>query len=105
MTDEELLAITDSISTKLGAENSALIADDLGLLMTKNSEAQNTLKSQSDQIKSLQSDKDKLVAVNGNLLQQIPMKHEAPKVKEETEVDPTKFNFKSQFDKYGNFIK
>ena len=40
MKEEDIKTITDSIKEKLGEESSALIADDLGLLLTKNVEIQ-----------------------------------------------------------------
>ena len=43
MKEEDIKTITDSIKEKLGEENSALIADDLGLLLTKNVEIQKEL--------------------------------------------------------------
>ena len=36
MSDEELTKLMDSMQDKLGAENSALIADDLGVLISGN---------------------------------------------------------------------
>ena len=50
MTDEELLKITNSIEEKLGKENSAVIADDIGLLMTGNAKAQKTLQERESEI-------------------------------------------------------
>ena len=43
MTDEELLKITESMQQKLGEENSAVIADDYGSLITANTQAQKDL--------------------------------------------------------------
>ena len=43
MNSEELNTLLNSINEKLGEENSALISDDLGNLITKNTEVFNTL--------------------------------------------------------------
>ena len=43
MNSEELNTFLDSMKEKLGEENSALISDDLGNLITKNTEVFNTL--------------------------------------------------------------
>lgn len=100
MTEEDLKIITDSIKEKLGEESTALIADDLGILMTKNTEVQNSLTNQQNEISTLKSTNEKLVLANGRLLQQVPMgKQEEPK----EETVKKSFNFKSMFDSHGNF--
>lgn len=102
MEDEKLLGITNSIEEKLGKENSATIADDLGILMTENSKTQELLKQREEEIKTLKERNDKLVAANGNLLQQIPM----GKIdkKEESEEPKKSISLKDAFDAKGNFI-
>ena len=100
MKEEDLKTSLDSIKTKLGEETSALIADDLGILITKNTEAQKQIKEQSEKITQLGDKVDKLVLANASLLQQIPMGNEpSPKEKEESE----EFSYKSVFDEKGNF--
>ena len=54
MTDEELLKITDSIQEKLG-DNAGVIADDIGLLITGNSNSQKALVAKDEEIKRLTS--------------------------------------------------
>ena len=61
MTDEELLKITNSIEEKLGKENSAVIADDIGLLMTGNATAQKTLQERESEVSGLKARHEKLV--------------------------------------------
>lgn len=103
MEDEKLVAITSSIEEKLGKEAAATIADDLGLLITENSNTQKLIESQADQIKNLESKNEKLITANGNLLQQIPMgKIEERKAEEEK--TSSKINLKDAFDSKGNFI-
>ena len=105
MNDKELLKITDSLTEKLGEETSALIADDIGLLITANADIQKSLQSKDEEIAQLKSNNEKLVTANSNLLRQIPMGFEAPKpakpaAKEETS---SHFSFRDAFDENGNF--
>ena len=60
MTDEELLKITESMQKKLGEENSAVIADDFGSLITANSQAQQDLLAKNEEIKRLQARKQSI---------------------------------------------
>lgn len=102
MEDEKLLGITNSIEEKLGKENSATIADDLGILMTENSKTQELLKQREEEIKTLKERNDKLVAANGNLLQQIPMGKIEDKKSVDQEDSKPSFNMRDAFDEYGN---
>lgn len=104
MKEELLKGITDSISTKLGEENASIIADDIGKLMTANTQTIETIESLNKQVESLKETNEKLVAANGSLLQQIPAvadydKHQKEEVTEEKKA----FNFRDMFDKNGNF--
>lgn len=106
MKDEELLAITESIESKIGKEASGMIADDIGMLLTKNSEVNNFISKQSEEIKSLKDRNEKLVVANGNLLQQIPMASDYDTHQSKEEVKEEKsFDFRSVFDSKGNFKK
>ena len=109
MTDEDLLKITSSIEEKLGVENSAVIADDIGLLMTGNAEAQKALQNKDEEIKSLKERNEKLVLANGNLLKQVPAESKldpksAPKVANK-DSESQKINLSDAFDKSGKFIR
>lgn len=105
MTDEELLKITNSIEEKLGAEASATIADDIGLLMTGNAKSQQALQDRDSQIADLKAKNEKLVLANGNLLKQVPMESETSvkRPKDENSED-VKINLSDAFDKSGRFI-
>ena len=106
MTDEELLKITNSIEEKLGAEASATIADDIGLLMTGNSKTQKALQDKDSEIADLKAKNEKLVLANGNLLKQVPMESETSlksRPKDENSED-VKINLSDAFDKSGRFI-
>lgn len=102
MTDEELLKITDSMQEKLG-DNAGVIADDIGLLITGNSNSQKALVAKDEEIKRLTSTNEKLVLANGNLLKQIPVEKSLPPERD-SEVDKsTKINLADAFDGRGNF--
>ena len=102
MKDEELKAITDSIEEKIGNENSAIIADDLGKLFTLNKQTIDTISKLESEKTDLVNKNEKLITANGNLLQQIPMQKEEIK-QQDDEIKP--FNFRSVFDEKGNIKK
>jgi hypothetical protein len=103
MQDNDLQSIIDSISEKVGKENSALIADDIGKLITINSSVVDDIKKKDTEISRLTATNEKLVIANGNLLQSIPMGKEEKK--EEVKEERKSTSFKDCFDKKGNFIK
>lgn len=106
MDNKDLEDITNSIKSKLGEEATALIADDLGTLITKNTLIHDNLVSKDNEITKLKDDKEKLVIANGNLLQQVPMSNPSSKEdKEEKQEDYSNFNFRSLFDEKGRFKK
>ena len=101
MKEELLKDITNSITTKLGDEQSGIIADDIGKLITANTQTIETIESLEKKISTLEETNQKLVAANGSLLMQIPAVAEQD-IKEAPE-EKKAFNFKSVFDKNGNF--
>lgn len=103
MDGNKLRKLTESMSEKLGEEQSAMIADDMGLIMTGFEDMNNQISERDKRIKELEEDKAKLVASNGNLLRQIPVMKEDPE--EEKDVPKKPFNFKDAFDAKGNFKK
>lgn len=107
MNEDDLMKIADSIQEKVGKEDSAAIADDLGMLITKNSEALKTIADKERQIQELKSKNEKLVIANGNLLQQIPTGVEDDSSSRgEPEPEPEKpISLKACFDARGNFIQ
>ena len=102
MKDELLKDITSSITTKLGEENSSIIADDIGKLITANTQTIETIESLEKKISTLEETNQKLVAANGSLLKQIPAVAES-ELKEAPVEEKKAFNFHSVFDKNGNF--
>jgi hypothetical protein len=105
MKEDFLKGITDSITSKLGEENSSIIADDIGKLMTANTQTIETINSLNEKINTLNETNQKLVAANGSLLQQIPAVADYEKRQDEEVTEKKAFNFRSVFDKNGNFRK
>ena len=105
MNSEELNTLLNSINEKLGEEYSALISDDLGNLITKNTEVFNTLSNKEKEIDRLNNLNQKLISANGSLLQQVGAGFE--KNPHDTEDDPPKksFDFRDAFDEKGHFKK
>lgn len=104
MKEEILKDITDSITSKLGEENSGIIADDIGKLITANSQSIETIESLNKEISTLKENNDKLIKANASLLQQIPAVADYDKhQQEEAPAESKAFNFMSVFDKNGNF--
>lgn len=104
MDDDKLLEITQSMEEKLGKENFALVSDDIGLLMTGNSENLKKIEDQTNKISILEDKNEKLVAANGNLLQHVPMGKSEEKQPEKVEESSKKISLKDAFDSKGNFI-
>lgn len=103
MKNEELAVITDSIKEKLGEEATALIADDLGLLMSENSRVYTSMNSKDEEITKLKENNERLVKANANLLQRVPITPSEPaRVKEEPKKS---ISLSSCFDSKGNFIR
>lgn len=103
MNSEELNAFLDSMKEKLGEENSALISDDLGNLITKNTEVFNTLNNKDKEIERLNGLNQKLVSANGSLLQQVSAGFERNPREEVDETPKKSFNYRDAFDEKGRF--
>lgn len=104
MDDNKILELTGRIEETLGKDNSAMISDILGEIITGNTQNMKAIAERDENIKKLEERNEKLVSANGALLQkvsvaEVPSKHEA--VKEEA---PKKINLKDAFDAKGNFI-
>ena len=96
--------IIKSMESKLDETNKGLIADDMASLIQLSYDTENSIKQKDETINSLSKDKERLLKVNGNLLQRVSMEKEEalnPK-KEEPKEDPKDFNFASLF-KNGNW--
>lgn len=108
MKNEDLNVITDSIKEKLGDEATALIADDLGLLISENTKVFNDLNTKEKEITRLKENNEKLVLANGKLLQQVPIARDDNKKQKESDEDNNSkksFSLNDVFDKNGHFKK
>ena len=105
MDDEKILELTGKIEETLGKENSAMISDTIGEILTGNTENMKALADREAEIKRLQDRNEKLVAANGALLQKIPMERSTDKEDSKTKEAPKKINLKDAFDAKGNFLK
>ena len=103
MSDEELTKFIDGLQDKLGKENSAVIADDLGILISSNAETQKALQARDEKIEKLRERNEKLILANGNLLKQIPAEGSEPVPKSE-EPKTKSTSFSDIFDAHGRFI-
>lgn len=106
MTEKEFEKITKSIQDKLGKENTSLIADDLGKLITDNATMNKDLKGRDERISKLEQDKEALITSNANLLQQVAMGDEGGLIntnKPKEDEQPKPFDYRSVFDEKGNF--
>lgn len=104
MDDNKILELTAKIEETLGKENSAMISDTLGEIITGNSENMKAIADRDSKIKSLQDRNEKLVSANGALLQKIPMERSIDKEESSKKEAPKKINLKDAFDAKGNFI-
>ena len=105
MGDEELTKFLDGVQEKLGKENSALIADDLGILISSNAETQKALKDRDAKIEKLRERNEKLILANGNLLKQIPAEGSEPVSNRDDRGENKAISFNEIFDTHGKFLK
>lgn len=106
MTEKEFEKVTKSIQDKLGKENTSLIADDLGKLITDNATMNKDIRGRDERISRLEQDKEALITTNGNLLQQVAMGDDSSLINtnEPKNEEPKKpFDYRSVFDEKGNF--
>ena len=104
MDDDKILELTGKIESTLGKENSAMISDTIGEILTGNTANMKAIADRDEEIKKLKEKNEKLVAANGALLQRVPMGFENPSSKKEVKEEPKQINLKDAFDKNGNFI-
>lgn len=98
--------ITNSIKSKLGDDNVALISDDLGMLITENNKSVNTINELREDVTTLTDKNNLLTSANSRLLTQIPMEKDDTKRQENEESSkPKAFTLKDLFDEKGHFKK
>lgn len=96
--------ITNSIKTKLGDDNVAVIGDDLGMLITENNKSINAINDLNGKVKTLEDKNKLLIDANSRLLTQIPMEKEDTKAQEnEGSSKPKEFTLRDLFDEKGHF--
>ena len=109
MNNKEMETFIKGIQEKIGKDASGLISDDLGMLITDNTKMNKDLTNKENEINKLKDQKEKLIATNGNLLQQISMGTKEDfknNINNKKDDEPKKpFSFKAQFDEKGNFIE
>lgn len=103
MDDDKILELTGKIESTLGKENSAIISDTIGEILTGNTANMKALAERDEEIKKLKEKNEKLVAANGALLQRVPMGFENSSPKKEEKEEPKSINLKDAFDSRGNF--
>lgn len=102
MDEKQLKATFSSMEKKLGKESYAKIADDIGIMMTANTQTLQEIEKRDNEIKDLKTTNEALVASNGNLLKQVAMAPDPSVMKSEDKEEIKPFNMKDAFDEYGN---
>jgi len=97
-------SVRESITEKLGEENSGVIADDFANMMTLEKEFNDEMENLKKENEKLKDHNEKLISANANLLMKVGTEVVPPK-KKEVEEDEKPFNFASVFDEKGNFKK
>lgn len=107
MNPEIFKTTLDSIAKKLGEEQAAIIADDLGTLKTAQKQALDEQANLNKQIEDLTTTNKQLVASNAGLLQKIPAVEENTIVPNNTqkETEPKHRDPYEAFDKFGRLKK
>ena len=104
MDDNKILELTSKIEETLGKENSAMISDTIGEILTGNTENMKAIAERDEKIKTLEDRNEKLVAANGALLQKMPVGKKEEK-SEEKPKEKAPISWSTIFDKKGNFIR
>lgn len=109
MNKQEMTNFISNIENKLGKENSGLIADDLGLLITDNDSMNQMIETTKNELNAEKSRTQKLTEANSSLLRQVGSyltdetpTSEANEEKLETFKD---VSFSEFFDSKGRFIR
>jgi len=108
MKNEEFKKVIEGIQNKLGKENSGVIADDLGTLISDNITMNKTITEKDNIIQEKEDLNQKLVFANSSLLQQVGVPadntDENKKSSGKSEEKKT-ISWSDCFDKKGNFIR
>lgn len=109
MNKQEMTNFISNIENKLGKENSGLIADDLGLLITDNDSMNQMIETTKNELNAEKSRTQKLTEANSSLLRQVGnyLTEETPTT-DTTEEKLETFkdvSFSEFFDSKGRFIR
>lgn len=107
MKNEEFKKVIEGIQNKLGKENSGVIADDLGTLISDNITMNKTITEKESIIQEKEDLNQKLVFANSSLLQQVgvPTDTEDKKTSSTKSEEKKEISWSDCFDKKGNFIR
>lgn len=106
MTKDAMTNFINDIEGKLGKENSSLISDSLGLLVTDNEKVLENEENLKKEIEDLKNKNSKLVSANSSLLQQVgQVSIKEVENKPETPSQDSDISFYDCFDKSGKFIR
>ena len=106
MKNEDLQKITTNIQNKLG-DNAALILDDLGTILTDNSQMNDLISQKDKEIEVQKNTNKQLQSTNIALFQQVSVgkENDGNNLPQENEKPTEKFSLKSCFDDKGRFKK
>lgn len=106
MTKDAMANFINDIEGKLGKENSSLISDSMGLLITDNEKMLENESNLKKEIEDLKNKNNKLVSANSSLLQQVgQISPSEIENKPETSSQDSDISFYDCFDKSGKFIR
>ena len=106
MNNSDFQVKMNQIQEKIGQDASSLILDEVGVLLSDNVSMNKTIEDKDNEIKMLKERNEKLLQVNGNLLQQVSVAEEPKTQQQEQETKKKEpFDFRTCFDEYGNFKK
>lgn len=104
MKQEDFENVQKNISEKLGAENFALISDEIATLMSDNNNMNTQITNSNNKIQKLEQEKSNLIETNGNLMQKISVGFEEPMKPRTQEQEAPKPKLSDAFDSKGRFI-
>ena len=107
MKNEDFKKIIDGLQEKLGKENSSIIADDLGNLISDNINMNKEIEKRDNTIREKEELNQKLVFANSSLLRQVGVPEETSKKPQSgsNDSEEEKISWEDCFDKKGNFLK
>lgn len=107
MKEKEMEELTNKMQEKLGKDAAALIADDIGLLISDAKKVNKQEEKYQADIQRLKEQKEKLIETNGNLLLQVSVAEDnisQGNNKGKEEEPPKPYDFRTAIDEFGNFI-